>query len=109
MTDKERCNELALQIKELKARLKVLEEEYKKLNSEINAKHEKELPYQFTTGRYSLSKKGMSAIYWNYSTKTYYCKPLYRPNGTPYGMKVTKKDIISKKEVLEELGFVEKI
>ncbi len=109
MTDIEKRNELAVQIKELEAKLKPLRDEFRQLNKKINSEYMESLPYQFLRGHYSQTKKGITAVYWNYIDKTYYLKPLYKPSGVPYGTKYARNFVLLEIETLKEQGYVEKI
>ena len=107
MSDIQRRNELAKEIRELKAKLVPLEKEFLQLNNKLEAEHLKSLPYRFHQGYYSQTKKGTFAVYWNFEDKTFYCKPLYKPNGKPYGLLSTLKTVTQKIAELDASGFTE--
>ncbi len=107
MDDREKRDALALEIRELKERLKPLEDECNILNSKIDAEHIASLPYIHEAGYFCQEKEELTALYWNYEKRTYYTKPMFKQDGTPYGRKSSMEEMKERLNWLKLNGFSE--
>lgn len=107
MSDRERLKELNEQIAKLNKQLAPLIEERKALKQKMKKENYESMPYHPNAGRYCITKKGTYAVYWNYRDKTYYCKPLYKINGRPMGMKVSYEQVMRRMEKWKESDYTE--
>lgn len=95
-----------VQIKKLEAVLKPLLEERKKLNKIIKEESKITLSFSPNGGLWFKGKDGdITCIYFNYTDRTLYLKPLYKPNGQLYGGKTSKKYVEEEIAYYLQKGF----
>jgi len=108
-----------IRLQKLNKELEVLNGEIKKYEDIINPlyKRKKEimdelktdnlnnLDFSFTSGFKFIGKHDALYLYINKKDETYYTNPLINLKGNPYGLTISKKDLLRKKRQLKELGY----
>ena len=100
-SDRDKLLKIQKRIAELERNLDLLKAEEKMLLDNATLK----LPFLPTAGRYNVRRSGVTVVYWNRDNKTYYCKPLYKLDGSLMGQKESFVKIEETKLQLIEKGY----